>query len=334
MKKYSFLLLLFLITSVWAECAGQNAFISGKTDADTIVVGQHFDYQLTFTMPKEYFVEWTQFDDTLSKSIEIINAGEVTSSPINNGNNVLMTQKLTLTSFDTGYVHIPEIGLTYRNSKEDSLNFTIYTNKQDIFVKTIAVDTTQAFRPIKDVMKQGVTMKETLPWLTIAIVIAALIYLFVYLTKHKKKRDVVVEKKQPKIPAIITARAKLEEMKRKEPWNNENPKTYYTDLTDIVREYIEGQFNIDAIEMTTDEIMRAIDSINIDDRMSSRLHDVLSTADFVKFAKATPTKEQSEKSFSDIGVFVEDSYIFFQEEEKKKAEKEADSDKDKKKEAI
>ena len=333
MKRYSILLLLFLITSVGFECAGQNAFISGETGTDSITVGQHFDYQLTLTVPKDCFVEWTQFDDTLNKSIEVISAGEVKSTPINNGNDVMMTQKLTLTSFDTGLVQIPEIGLTYRNSKDDSLNFTIFTNKQDIYVSTIAVDTTQAFRPIKDVMRQGITVKETIPWITVAIVLAGMVFLFIYLTKHKKKRDVaVVEKKQPKIPAIVTARARLEDMRQKESWNNGTPKTYYTELTDIVREYLEGQFHIDAVEMTTDEIKAAVSSINIGERVSSKLFDVLGTADFVKFAKATPTKEQNEKSFGDINNFVEDSYQFFQEEERKKAE--AATDKSKRKEAI
>ena len=329
MKRYSILLLLFLITSVGFECAGQNAFISGETGTDSITVGQHFDYQLTLTVPKDCFVEWTQFDDTLNKSIEVISAGEVKSTPINNGNDVMMTQKLTLTSFDTGLVQIPEIGLTYRNSKDDSLNFTIFTNKHDIYVSTIAVDTTQAFRPIKDVMRQGITVKETIPWITVAIVLAGMVFLFIYLTKHKKKRDVaVVEKK----PAIVTARARLENMRQKESWNNGTPKTYYTELTDIVREYLEGQFHIDAVEMTTDEIKAAVSSINIGERVSSKLFDVLGTADFVKFAKATPTKEQNEKSFSDINNFVEDSYQFFQEEERKKAE--AATDKSKRKEAI
>ena len=160
-----------------------------------------------------------------------------------------------------------------------------------------------------------------------------MVFLFIYLTKHKKKKDVaVVEKKQPKIPAIVTARARLEDMRQKESWNNGTPKTYYTELTDIVREYLEGQFHIDAVEMTTDEIKAAVSSINIGERVSSKLFDVLGTADFVKFAKATPTKEQNEKSFSDINNFVEDSYQFFQEEERKKAE--AATDKSKRKEAI
>ena len=170
-------------------------------------------------------------------------------------------------------------------------------------------------------MRQGLTAKELFPWIAIVIIIAGVVYLIIYLKKHKKTKDVVVEeKKKPTIPAIITARAKLAEMKDNEVWNTPQTKDYYTDLTDIAREYLEGQFEIDAIEMTTDEIMEAVNRLDLNNLTKSKLQDTLTTADLVKFAKANPSAEQNKQSFSDINNFVEDSYIYFQEEEKKKEE--------------
>ena len=109
-------------------------------------------------------------------------------------------------------------------------------------------------------------------------------------------------------------------MKNNELWNSTQTKDYYTDLTDIAREYLEGQFDIDAVEMTTDEIMSAVNELNLNSVTKAKLQDTLTTADFVKFAKANPTAEQNKQSFSDINNFVEDSYVYFQEEEKKKEE--------------
>jgi len=321
MKKLCFILLFCMMSFLGIQCDAQVTFLRGRTDVDTIVVGQPFDYQLSLTIPKDYFVEWKQFGDTLSKSIDVINIEDVKTTAINNSDNVIMTQNLTLTSFDTGYVYVPEIAITYGKSLQDSIRYTLRTDEKELYVTTVAVDTTEAFRPIKGVMRQGLTAKEVFPWIAIVIIIAGIVYLIIYLKKHKKTKDVVVEeKKKPTIPAIITARAKLAEMKDNEVWNTPQTKDYYTDLTDIAREYLEGQFEIDAIEMTTDEIMEAVNRLDLNNLTKSKLQDTLTTADLVKFAKANPSAEQNKQSFSDINNFVEDSYIYFQEEEKKKEE--------------
>ena len=321
MKKLCFILLFCMMSLIGIQCDAQVTFLRGRTDADTIVVGQPFDYQLSLTIPKDYFVEWKQFGDTLSKSIDVINVEDIKTTAINNSDNVIMTQNLTLTSFDTGYVYVPEIAITYSKSLQDSIRYTLRTDEKELYVTTVAVDTTEAFRPIKGVMRQGFTAKEVFPWVVLVIIIAGVVYLIIYLKKHKKTKEVVVEeKKKPTIPAIITARAKLAEMKDNEVWNTPKTKDYYTDLTDIAREYLEGQFEIDAIEMTTDEIMEAVNQLSLSNLTKSKLQDTLTTADLVKFAKANPSAEQNKQSFSDINNFVEDSYIYFQEEEKKKEE--------------
>ena len=324
MKKLHFILLFCMMSLLGIQCQAQFTLLKGSTATDTIVVGQPFDYQLSLTIPKDYYVEWKQFDDTLSKSIDVLSVGELKTTPLNNSDNVMMSQNLKLTSFDTGYVYIPEIAIKYGKSRHDSILSTLRTDEVELYVTTVAVDTTQAFRPIKGVMRQNVTAKEVLPWAAIVIVLAGVVYLVIYLKKHKKPVEVVVEeKKKPKIPAIVTARAKLADMKDNELWNSAKVKDYYTDLTGIAREYLEGQFAIDAVEMTTDEIMQAINTLNLNDLTKDKLQETLITADFVKFAKANPSAEQNEQSFKDIDFFIEDSYVYFQEIEKKKTEEES-----------
>lgn len=323
MKKLCFIVLFCIMSWFGGPCLAQNVFFNRNATADTIIVGQPFDYQLLLTIPKDYYVEWKQFGDTLSKSIDVVEAGDVITTPINNSDNVRMTQDLKLTSFDTGYVYVPSIDIVYSTSIKDSVRRTLHTGEYEIYVTTVAVDTTEAFRPIKDVIRQGITAKEAFFWIAVIVILAGITYLMIYLFKHKKNKEVVVvEKKKPTIPAIVTARAKLADMKENELWNSRNIKDYYTDLTDIAREYLEGQFQIDAVEMTTDEIMQEVNELNLNSLTKSKLYDTLTTADFVKFAKANPTAEQNKQSFADINNFVEDSYIFFEEEKKKKEEDE------------
>ena len=323
----TFFTMLITLSAIGFQGFSQQVYFNGKANADSIVVGQPFDYQLTLTIPKDFYVEWQQYGDTLSKTIEIIKAGEVETTPINNSN-VLMTQHLTLTSFDTGYVYVPKISVTYAESIRDSIRRTLRTDEKELYVSTIAVDTTQAFRPIKDVMRQGITAKEIFPWTGVFIVLAGIAFLIYYLSKKNKNKVVVKEEKpKPAIPAIITAREKLAEVKTNEAWKTAKVKEYYTEITGIAREYLEGQFDIDAVEMTSDEIIESVKMLNISERILERFRDTLVTADFVKFAKANPTAEQNERAFIDINDFVEDTFVFFQEEEKRKAEEEKKSKK-------
>jgi len=321
MKKLCFILLFCMMSAFSIRCDAQAVSLKGRISVDTILVGQPFDYQLLLTVPKDYNVDWKRFGDTLSKSIEIIREGELTTTPVENSDNVLMKQQLTLTTFDTGYVYVPEIDIYYSKSLQDSVRYKLHTMEKELYVKTVAVDTTQAFLPINGVIKQYITVKEALPWAAIVIAVIGILYLIYYLQKHRKtQQPVVVEKKKPTVPAIVTARAKLADMKDNELWNSLKVKDYYTDLTDIAREYLEGQFEIDAVEMTTDEIMKDVNALDLQDFVKMKLQDTLITADLVKFAKANPSKDENEQSFKDINLFVEDSYAYFQEEKKKKEE--------------
>lgn len=322
MRKTIFTTLFFALLAAGFSNFAQQVNIKGVADVDSIIIGQPFDYQLSLTIPKDYYVEWMQYGDTLSKSIEVINVGEVETTPINNSD-VMMTQHLTLTSFDTGYVYVPEIGLTFAESIKDSIRHTLYTDEIELFVNTVAVDTTQAFRPIKGVIKQGYTFKEIVPYLAIIIAALGAITLMYYLGKKRKVTSAVkAEKPKPTIPAIVTARERLAEVRTTEAWKTANIKEYYTNVTGIAREYLEGQFGIDAVEMTSDEIISSVKAINFDGRAFEKFRDTLVTADFVKFAKANPTAAQNEQAFKDVNEFVEETFAFFQEEEKRKAEEE------------
>ena len=191
MKKLCFIFLFCIMSLLGEHGIAQNVFLNRFATADTITVGQPFDYQLLLTIPKDYYVEWKQFDDTLSKSIDVVEVGEVITTPIKNSDNVRMTQDLKLTSFDTGYVYVPSIEITYSKTLTDSVRNTLRTGDYEIYVTTVAVDTTEAFRPIKDVIRQGATAKEITFALVALIIVAGVIYLIVYLSRFKKEKEVV-----------------------------------------------------------------------------------------------------------------------------------------------
>lgn len=302
-------------------CYSQDVIVNGRIATDTIQTGQTFDYNLDIRMPKGYIINWNEIKDTLSKSVEVIGRSDVKEQPIDNSSDIFLSQLLTLTSFDTGYVEIPSIGIKYSKSAKDTSVYTSYTDYMYVYVEPTSIDTTIAYKPIKMPIKQNITFEETVPYFGGGIILAGLILLIIYIIRRSRNKTVAEEmEEKPQIPAIITAREKMALLKDANLWQSGKYKDYYTDLTDIAREYLEGQFDIDAIEMTSDEILDEVKKIKLDNHIFNKLQNTLMTADLVKFAKATPDSKENENAFTDINSFIEESFVFHQELEKKKAE--------------
>lgn len=315
------LIFLMAIVTPYKYCHSQDVIVDGKIATDTILTGHPFDYSLDIRMPKGYIINWNELKDTLNKSVEVISRSEIKEQPIDNSSDILLTQHLTLASFDTGYVEIPSIGIKYYKSAKDTSVYTSYTDYMYIYVEPAAIDTTMAYRPIKMPIKQNITFEETAPYVGGGIILAGLVILIIYIIRRsRKKTNTEEEEVKPQIPAIITAREKMAQLKGANLWQSGKYKDYYTNLTGIAREYLEGQFNIDAIEMTSDEILDEVRKIQLDNLIFSKLQNTLITSDLVKFAKAIPSPAENENAFKDINSFIEESFVFHQEQEKKKAE--------------
>ena len=103
-------------------------------------------------------------------------------------------------------------------------------------------------------------------------------------------------------------------------WQSGKVKEYFSSLTDIAREYIEGQFGVNAVEMTTDDILDEIKPLRFPKETYNKLKDTMEVADLVKFAKYSASTLESDTALSDMTGFVNESYAHFQ---KMKAEEEA-----------
>ena len=86
---------------------------------------------------------------------------------------------------------------------------------------------------------------------------------------------------------------------------NGHEKEYYTRLTEILRVYLDKRFGINAMEMTSTQIMQQIRS-NDDTKTSAPvMKQILEMADFVKFAKVRPLPDDNQKAFANAVTFVE-----------------------------
>ena len=101
------------------------------------------------------------------------------------------------------------------------------------------------------------------------------------------------------------AKQKLQILKQRGLCQEGKEKEYYSSLTNILREYLAGRFGILAQEMTTTQILDAVNSNEEISKLRNELKVVLEIADFVKFAKAQPSDEENINSFQIASNFVE-----------------------------
>jgi hypothetical protein len=97
----------------------------------------------------------------------------------------------------------------------------------------------------------------------------------------------------------------LDSLEDKKLWQNGKIKEYYSELTDIIRHYLHEQHGIEAMEMITAEILAAYDSAGLQGDARSILSNILMQADYVKFAKAIPLRNENELSLTYSRQFID-----------------------------
>jgi hypothetical protein len=196
-----------------------------------------------------------------------------------------LIKKYGLTQFDSGRYVIPSIKIFI-----DSKPFM--TDSLLVEVANVKVDTLkQKMFDIKDIAPADNSIGNWWKYLLIlALIIGVGAFIYWYIKKHQKKK---LEEEIFKTP-IEKATSLLNNLEKKELWQKGEVKAYYSELTDIARNYIEEAIEIPAMESTTSELIQGLKAASVKKKMTvsqetiENLERVLKQADLVKFAKSKP----------------------------------------------
>ncbi len=183
-------------------------------------------------------------------------------------------------------------------------------------------DTTSAIFPIKDILttEQSFWDKYKRYFLLLALILLGLVLAYFWIANKGREESMEeVYIAPPKLPAHEIALDKLKKLRAQEDWKKGQVKSYQSDLTYTIREYLENRYNIKALESTTDEIIRALAQNNFDSVHEKDLKEILQIADLVKFAKAQPAEDLNE-------VFLDKAKSFVLETKESHSVTETDSD--------
>ena len=296
---FIFLCVLFRV-SVNAQEVNANLHL----DKNKITVGDQVKLTISVTSPKDYLVNFPVFKDSLLSGVEIVNIAPVDSVFSQDKKTRTLNQVYTITAFDSGFYYIKSFDIQYKKPKDPGFS-SLLSDSISLTVHTIPVDTTKAIKDIKEPLGAPLTLIEILQYLGMLLGLILIVLAIIYVIyKVRRKEPLIKFPEKPKPPAHVIALETLEALKNKKLWQTGFIKEYHSELTDIVRTYIEKRFLVNAMEMVTDEIMEALIGISLDKENLENLKAILQLADIVKFAKGTPLPAENERSFNDAVSFV------------------------------
>lgn len=142
-----------------------------------------------------------------------------------------------------------------------------------------------------------------------AVIAAGGVVLFRLLWRQYLKRKALQHQKPPLPPWEIALKL-LEDLKQKKYVEYNKYQQFYSELSDILRRYMESHFCIRAPEMTTEEFLDSIKTYeSVAEEHKVNLKRFLQHADVVKFAKVSPSTEEAEQSYELAKQFILQSYV-------------------------
>lgn len=284
MKKYILHIFLLITTISFA----QNPMVKAQIETSRIRIGEQFNLKISVN----------EIDDVILPKLVLKGLEVVDSAKIDTLNNMII-QKYIITGFDSGAYYIPQQHVFVKNQ-------AYLTDSLLVNVATIAIDTTKVKKfPIKTIKAEPYTFDDFKIYIYILIAALAIIGFWIYWFVIRKRK---IEEDTPTfrvLPPFEEAVFKLNELDEKLLWQNNQVKEYYSELTEIVRGYIERELSVPALEKTTDEVVEMLrdfneaETIRTSKETIKKLKELLQEADLVKFAKSKPLSLEIEEDRKD-----------------------------------
>jgi hypothetical protein len=293
MKKLFFIFI--LISSI---SFSQTAIL----DTNTILIGDQIELNIYVELNLNEEYNWPEFTDSVYKKVEIISKSDLKEDTTEESK--IISQQIILTCFDSGSYYLPPI-IFNKNKRTEGLILNVNTIAindssvmMDITPTKIGTEDDYTAEEIEEKEKE----KKRKFWTRIAWIIGILILLFLIYYLIKKYRKGVAKIKIV-VPPHITALNKLQNLQKKKLWQKGELKEYYSELSLILREYIEMQFNFPALELPTSDIIRNLKQLDSD--LLSKLEFVLRKADNIKYAKGLSLDEENKESMKKSKEFIQ-----------------------------
>lgn len=291
----------FFLLSVCFSVYGNQVSVSAKIDSSSILIGEQASIRLEVVQDAKSKVQFPMLADSLVSGLEVVSVSKIDTADLEAGMK-RMTQDIVVTSFDSALFYIPPFQF-FVNGKD-----SMETSPLSLKVSTLQVDTTkQDLYDIKPIYSAPINWKEIAFYVLIGLLIIAIICVIVWYVRKRKNKAIEEAEILPVVENPYEhAMQELNRIKDEKIWQQGRVKEFYTDVTTVLRFYLKYRFHIEAMEMTSDEILDAMEDVaNFENgEAKENLKQILRLADLVKFAKWTPSFNEHDMMLSNAFNFV------------------------------
>lgn len=274
-------------------------------DTSSVLIGDQLYFNVETSHPPDVKLSYPAvFSDSLVGGIEILRA-EIGDTLRGKDNTVTLLQRYLVTSFDTGFYEVAPLFAEIVDDGGRKRYYSEYSSLEVLRDNITPPDSTMAFFDIVAPRKAKVTVQEVLPWAGIILVLALVIWLMIRYFPSREKTEMPDDSHLPAEPLHITALRELDKLEKRELWQQSRHKEYYSELTEILRRYIDRRYGLSSMEMTSWETLSALRGTGFErGDLYNVLEKILTTADLSKFAKYIPSEEINKWSIDNARVFV------------------------------
>lgn len=289
MKKLLSILILLVSVVAWA----QPVRFSAEIDTNKILIGDQFTLQLKGEVAEGSNFQWPIIPDTVS-GLDFVDISKIDT--LSKDGVWKLSQKLTLTSFDSGYVAIPPLTLKAGNDEASSqamavaVEFPQLSEEQDLY-------------DIKEPLEPPFNWIPILIGVAIVLVLGAAIWFLLQWLKKRKNRVELTPEQM--LTPYEYAQLQMTEIEKEQLWQAGKIKEYYSRLTDVMRLYMERQMGINAMESTADELIEKMREIRLPKELQERIDELIHLSALVKYAKEKPGVGQNESALKTVKAFLE-----------------------------
>lgn len=241
------------------------------------------------------------------KEVEVSLPGTGDTTVMDN-NRYQIRRQITIQSFDSGVWQLPPVLYIERGE-------TIASNALSLKVIPVPVDTLKDIHDYAGVHDTGSKWYDSLPdwlvdyglWILMGLLVIAGGVWAYFRYFRKKKAEGAVVKVVKKAPPYEEAVKQLNELRDEHLCENGMEREYYTRLTEILRTYLQERFGINAMEMTSSQILDELEKREETRMPRLIMNRILEMADYVKFAKVRPLPDDNINAWRSAMQFVEDT---------------------------
>ncbi|ARV10764.1 hypothetical protein BTO05_09565 [Winogradskyella sp. PC-19] len=257
--------------------------VSTEVDTTSIRIGEQISYKIKVETDSTNLVVFPEGQTFLP--LEVVEASKIDTTK--KASKFQLLREYKITQFDSGSYYIPKQKIIIGDNP-------FFTDSLKVEVNTIEIDTTkQGLYDIKPIIEVEKSSSKWWLYILIAIAVIALIGFLLYWFIWRKK-PLTEEEEIALLPPYDRAKLAISKLDEQRYLEREDFKGFYSELTFIIRKFLDEKVYNRSLESTTDELVERLQLLKDGNQFPfnketiTNIETIFKRADLVKFAKSKP----------------------------------------------